>query len=181
VVLEQPGSPEDIRDSKWSNELIAVQRTANCRSSRRSVRRRRVLEDVVTAVDSAGLSALGQDGAHPGSGSRRRRCPRRRHAPHGNDTTLQCLVIAAVATRYPSRLRGTSLGFALGVGRIGAVLAPLVGGWLLDAKLGVGSNFIAFSLAAGIAAVLLFVTLVVTRRPVTSAPRQDVPADAFAH
>ena len=93
----------------------------------------------------------------------------------------QCLVIAAVATHYPPRLRGTSLGFALGMGRIGAVLAPLVGGWLLDAELGVGSNFIAFSLAAGSAAVLLLVTLVVTRRPVTSAPRQDVPVDAFAH
>jgi AAHS family benzoate transporter-like MFS transporter len=93
----------------------------------------------------------------------------------------QCLVIAAVATHYPPRLRGTSLGFALGVGRIGAVLAPQVGGWLLDANLGVGSNFIAFSLAAGVAAVLLLVTLVVTQRPVTPTPRQDLRADAFAH
>jgi AAHS family benzoate transporter-like MFS transporter len=93
----------------------------------------------------------------------------------------QCLVIAAVATHYPPRLRGTSLGFALGVGRIGAVLAPLVGGWLLDAKLGVGSNFIAFSLAAGVAAVLLVLTLRVTRRPDTSPTRQRQQADALAH
>jgi len=93
----------------------------------------------------------------------------------------QCLVIAAVASHYPPRLRGTSLGFALGVGRIGAVLAPLVGGWLLDAKLGVGSNFIAFSLAAGAAAVLLVLTLKVTRRPATPTTRQHQPADAFAH
>lgn len=93
----------------------------------------------------------------------------------------QCLVIASVATHYPARLRGTSLGFALGVGRIGAVLAPLVGGWLLDAKLGVGSNFIAFSLAAAIASVLLLVTLVVTRRPVTSATRTAAPADVLVH
>ena len=93
----------------------------------------------------------------------------------------QCLVIAAVASHYPPRLRGTALGFALGIGRIGAVLAPQVGGWLLDAKLGVGSNFAAFALAAGVAAVLLVVTLLVTRRPAAPARRRDVLADALAH
>ncbi len=71
-------------------------------------------------------------------------------------------------------MRGTALGFALGIGRIGAVLAPQVGGWLLDAELGVGSNFLAFALAAAAAAVLLFVTTVTTK-PVTRA-RVDVLA-----
>jgi AAHS family benzoate transporter-like MFS transporter len=75
----------------------------------------------------------------------------------------QCLIIAAVATHYPTKLRATALGFALGVGRIGAVLAPQVGGLLLDAGLGVGSNFAAFSVAAGCAAVLLLVTMLTTR------------------
>lgn len=75
----------------------------------------------------------------------------------------QCLIIAAVASHYPARLRGTSLGFALGIGRLGAVLAPQVGGLLLDAQLGVGSNFIAFSAAAGLAAVLLVVTMATTK------------------
>lgn len=75
----------------------------------------------------------------------------------------QCLIIAAVASHYPPKLRGTSLGFALGVGRLGAVLAPQVGGLLLDADLGVGSNFLAFSLAAGLAAVLLLITSLATR------------------
>jgi MFS transporter, AAHS family, benzoate transport protein len=82
----------------------------------------------------------------------------------------QCLVIAAVASHYPPRLRGTALGFALGTGRIGAVLAPQVGGWLLDARLGVGSNFLAFSLAAAAAAVLLVATAATTR----PAPRERV-------
>ncbi|WP_414654593.1 MFS transporter [Intrasporangium sp.] len=90
----------------------------------------------------------------------------------------QCLIIAAVASHYPPKLRGTSLGFALGIGRIGAVLAPQVGGWLLDAKLGVGSNFLAFSLAAGLAAVLLLFTAVATR----PAPAPARPAvDALVH
>lgn len=67
----------------------------------------------------------------------------------------QCLIIAAVASHYPAHLRGTALGWALGTGRIGAVVAPQVGGLLLAAGLGVNSNFLAFAGAAGIAAVLL--------------------------
>lgn len=67
----------------------------------------------------------------------------------------QCLIIAAVANRYPSRLRGTALGWALGVGRIGAVAAPQVGGLLLAAGLGVNSNFIAFAAAAACGGLLL--------------------------
>lgn len=67
----------------------------------------------------------------------------------------QCLIIAAVASHYPAHLRGTALGWALGVGRIGAVAAPQAGGLLLAAGLGVNSNFLAFAGAAGVAALLL--------------------------
>ncbi len=67
----------------------------------------------------------------------------------------QCLIIAAVASHYPAHLRGTALGWALGVGRIGAVAAPQVGGLLLAAGLGVNSNFLAFAAAAAVAAILL--------------------------
>jgi len=87
----------------------------------------------------------------------------------------QCLIIAAVASHYPPRLRGTSLGFALGVGRVGAVAAPQVGGWLLAAGLGVGSNFLVFAGAAALAAVLLLVTFALTR---PTLPRADAPAVA---
>jgi AAHS family benzoate transporter-like MFS transporter len=81
----------------------------------------------------------------------------------------QCLIIAAVANHYPPQLRGTSLGFALGAGRIGAVAAPQVGGWLLAAGLGVGSNFLVFAAAAGLAAALLFLTLIATKSAATAA------------
>ena len=67
----------------------------------------------------------------------------------------QALIIAAVATYYPAHLRGTALGFALGMGRIGAVLAPQVGGLLLAAGLGVGSNFLLFGACAVVSAFLL--------------------------
>lgn len=64
------------------------------------------------------------------------------------------LLIAAVANHYPERLRGTALGWAMGMGRIGAVAAPQVGGLLLAAGLGVNSNFLVFALGAALAAVL---------------------------
>jgi AAHS family benzoate transporter-like MFS transporter len=69
----------------------------------------------------------------------------------------QCLIIAAVASHYPAHLRGTALGWALGVGRIGAVAAPQVGGLLLAAGLGVNSNFLAFAGAAAAAVLLGFI------------------------
>ncbi|WP_416063151.1 MFS transporter [Rhodococcus indonesiensis] len=87
----------------------------------------------------------------------------------------QCLIIAAVASYYPDHLRGTALGWALGVGRIGAVAAPQIGGLLLAAGLGANSNFILFGVSALIASLLL--TVVWKRFPVSDdAPRGPVLA-----
>ncbi|MDO1477096.1 MFS transporter [Rhodococcus ruber] len=87
----------------------------------------------------------------------------------------QCLIIAAVASYYPDHLRGTALGWALGVGRIGAVAAPQIGGWLLAAGLGANSNFILFAVSALIASLLL--TVVWKRFPVSDdAPRGPILA-----
>ena len=69
----------------------------------------------------------------------------------------QCLIIAAVANHYPNHMRGTALGWALGVGRLGAVAAPQIGGLLLAMGLGTNSNFIAFALGALVAGVLLLI------------------------
>jgi AAHS family benzoate transporter-like MFS transporter len=87
----------------------------------------------------------------------------------------QCLIIAAVAGHYPDHLRGTALGWALGIGRIGAVAAPQVGGWMLAAGLGVNSNFIAFALAAGIASALIALAWRLTGNRSTS------PTTVLAH
>lgn len=69
----------------------------------------------------------------------------------------QCLVIAAVANYYPDHMRGTALCWALGVGRLGAVAAPQVGGLLLAMGLGTNSNFFAFAFSALLAGGLLMV------------------------
>ncbi|BCT74388.1 hypothetical protein SCMU_02300 [Sinomonas cyclohexanicum] len=68
----------------------------------------------------------------------------------------QSLVIGAIASHYPSELRGTALGWALGVGRIGAVLAPQLSGLMLATKAVPPSmNFVMFGASAIVAAVLL--------------------------
>ncbi|WP_235781431.1 MFS transporter [Sinomonas notoginsengisoli] len=70
----------------------------------------------------------------------------------------QSLVIGAIASHYPGELRGTALGWALGVGRIGAVLAPQLSGLLLASKTVPPSmNFLLFGGAALASAALLVV------------------------
>ncbi len=39
---------------------------------------------------------------------------------------------ALAADFYPTAMRSTGVGWALGVGRIGSILGPFVGGWLLS-------------------------------------------------
>ena len=82
----------------------------------------------------------------------------------------QCLVLAAIANHYPARLRGKALGFASGLGRIGAITAPILGGWLMDqaggsatANAGTSWNFVMFSVAAALAAVTLLLIAVRNR------------------
>ena len=88
----------------------------------------------------------------------------------------QCLIIAAVASHYTDELRGTALGWALGIGRIGAVSAPQIGGWLLAAGFGAGSNFVLFAVSALTASLLL---TVIWRRH--GAPAETSRALVLAH
>ena len=90
----------------------------------------------------------------------------------GTHGTL-CLILAAIASHYPPRLRGTGLGFSFGLGRIGAVIAPYAGGYLVTTELFGGNpvtrNMFAFAGAALTAAVLLAVTQVATK-PASAKP-----------
>lgn len=55
---------------------------------------------------------------------------------------------ALAATFYPTSIRATGVGWALGIGRIGSIVGPLVGGALLAAKWSTGSVFMAAATAA---------------------------------
>lgn len=58
---------------------------------------------------------------------------------------------------YPMAIRSTGLGFALGIGRSGAILAPIVIGVLVGLQLPLQQNFLAIAVpgAIGMLAVLL--------------------------
>ncbi|WP_209123594.1 aromatic acid/H+ symport family MFS transporter [Alkalihalobacillus sp. BA299] len=67
----------------------------------------------------------------------------------------QNIVNAFVSQYYPPRIRSTALGVASGVGRIGAIIAPTLGGILLAASLPMQMNFLAFAIPGIIAAIAL--------------------------
>jgi AAHS family benzoate transporter-like MFS transporter len=60
----------------------------------------------------------------------------------------QILLNGYVASYYGADHRASALGWTLGVGRLGAILGPTVGGWLLSSSLGVDWNFYVFAIAA---------------------------------
>jgi benzoate transport len=63
----------------------------------------------------------------------------------------------AVAARlYPTEFKTTGVGWAIGMGRVGGILAPLIGGFLISIGLSLSANFFIFSIPALLASVLTF-------------------------
>lgn len=52
---------------------------------------------------------------------------------------------ALVPRLYPASIRTTGMGWAIGIGRIGAILSPLIGGLMLDHGWQPGSLFVVFA------------------------------------
>ena len=73
-----------------------------------------------------------------------------------------CLVGGQIAANalaagfYPTFVRATGVGWALGVGRVGSIVGPLVGGILLSQKWSAGEVFVVAALAALCAALAAF-------------------------
>jgi len=67
------------------------------------------------------------------------------------------LVNAYTATFYPAHMRATGLGWALGIGRLGAIAGPIYGAFILGSGWGLDANFYAFAIPAlvGAGAMLL--------------------------
>jgi len=63
----------------------------------------------------------------------------------------QILLYAYVAQYYPLAIRSTGIGWASGVGRLGAISGPMLGGFLMTADLGFQFNFLAFAVPGAIA------------------------------
>ncbi|RVW05237.1 MFS transporter [Rhodococcus xishaensis] len=60
--------------------------------------------------------------------------------------SAQVLVYAYTSASHPASIRATALGWSAGIGRIGAICGPLLGGLLLDAGVAVPWGFYAFAL-----------------------------------
>lgn len=67
----------------------------------------------------------------------------------------QILIYAYVGQYYPMTIRSTGIGFASGVGRSGAILAPIVIGTLVGMALPLEQNFMAISIPAVIALIAI--------------------------
>jgi AAHS family benzoate transporter-like MFS transporter len=67
----------------------------------------------------------------------------------------QILLNGYVASYYGAEHRASALGWSLGIGRLGAILGPTVGGFLLGSSLGVDWNFYTFAVAASAGAAIV--------------------------
>jgi AAHS family 4-hydroxybenzoate transporter-like MFS transporter len=86
---------------------------------------------------------------------------------------VQTTMYALAAHVYPTEIRGTGIGTAVAVGRVGNVLAASVGNFALDSG-GVPGYFISFAVTMGV----VFVSLAVVRRHVEAS---SAPVAAAAH
>lgn len=86
----------------------------------------------------------------------------------------QVLTNAFVVTRYPDDLRGPAIGWALSVGRIGAIVGPAMGAAILTSGLNVVWNFYLFAIPGLIGALLaaLVPVIRVHRANIPKSPQQ---------
>ena len=70
-------------------------------------------------------------------------------------TGAQVLIQAYVTAYYPTQIRSTGIGVASGIGRLGGMIGPILGGFLLTFTLPNYMNFMVFAIAGVIAAIAL--------------------------
>jgi AAHS family 4-hydroxybenzoate transporter-like MFS transporter len=67
---------------------------------------------------------------------------------------------AVAAKLYPTRIRSTGIGWAIGLGRFGAVVGPAVAGYLIAAGLDMSANYYVFAVPMAIGGILAWRTQV---------------------
>ena len=69
----------------------------------------------------------------------------------------QAGIISLSALTYPAPIRSTGAGWALGVGRVGTIAGPLLGGLLMGADFSLRNLFLIVSIPAFVAMVLMVI------------------------
>lgn len=72
----------------------------------------------------------------------------------GSGWVARSSVYGFVGVYYPAAARGTALGLAVGLGRLGGVFGPVLTGLIMDSALGANWAYFAFA-GAGVAAAVL--------------------------
>lgn len=85
----------------------------------------------------------------------------------------QATIAVLAATYYPTALRSTGVGWTSGIGRLGSILGPVVGGLLLALKWPLENLFLA---AAGPAVLMTLLTVVLKSRSKPGAGTAAMPA-----
>ncbi len=62
----------------------------------------------------------------------------------------------AAAKVYPTEIRSTGIGWAIGLGRSGAVVGPAIAGYLITAGLGMSANFFIFAVPMAIGGLIAY-------------------------
>jgi MFS family permease len=84
---------------------------------------------------------------------------------------------AIFARAFPTHVRASGTGFAVGVGRGGSVLAPILAGFLFQANLALPTVAMIMSLGSLLAAGVLSLLKLTPERPNESAAEEDARAD----
>lgn len=83
----------------------------------------------------------------------------------------QNLIYAFTASNHPANVRGTALGMSAGIGRLGAITGPAMGGTLVTMGIAYPWGFFAFAIVGGLGAVSMM-----GMRTVTSFSKVDTTA-----
>jgi AAHS family 4-hydroxybenzoate transporter-like MFS transporter len=68
----------------------------------------------------------------------------------------QMCTVSLLAIYYDTGLRGTGVGWAMGCGRVGGIIGPVVGGLLIAASVSMGAIFVIAGLVCAACAVVVF-------------------------
>ncbi|MDD7938587.1 MFS transporter [Actinomycetospora lutea] len=90
----------------------------------------------------------------------------------------QVLTNAFIVGHHPAELRGRAIGWALSVGRLGAIAGPLLGAAILSSGLGVEWNFYLFAVPGVLGALLAAAVPAIRSR--SADPSADPTADPTA-
>ena len=76
---------------------------------------------------------------------------------------------ALASTIYPTAARSSGTGWALGIGRFGSIMGPVIGGWLIGAGLSVPALFVCAAVPAALSGLIVLVLARLSSDPARAA------------